>query len=357
MFKKLKSLLLLFIPTLVMGQEISSQSYTAFDGTKFSVGDTILIGFGSNYDYTLTSLYIDFMHKNNKMFNTNAVIKKIISSNNNTIFKVRPSNQIVNFDFEINSALLNSEIILNKKEFRKKEWEKTFSYKTFTDTTAFLYYIKASKDTISKYSKEYLFLFDRTTYDNIRLDEFEFKKGLRNAQNTIQDKFSKIDTSKTYFIGCSFEVADYDFDKQSFELISNNVKWDGTALVKIHRKEKEYSLNKEGYNVSQTNVGLLFSNFQDFSSFSINENDASSFIKRKKDKEGNINRTVYATIAFKLKIGTKIVSKENSKTNINYLNWYRDNSKYNCYVNAEIQEMIIYDSKNYVYNKLGSKLK
>ena len=265
MIKELKLFLLLLIPTILMGQE--TKTYTAFDGTKFSVGDTVLIGVGSRSNYFLESIYIIPTSKEYKMPNTNAVIKKIMTVDNKTIFKIKPLNQIFNFDLEINTALLNNEIILNKSEFRKKGWERTFSYKPLLDTTAFLYFIRTSKDTISKFAKEYIFLYDRTTYDNIRLDEFEFKKGLRNAQKTIQEKFNQIDTNKIYYITTTFTVADYDFDNQSFELLANKLSWEGAASVKAHRKDKEYSLNKEGYNVSQTNVALFFSNFKEFSSF------------------------------------------------------------------------------------------
>ena len=357
MLKGLKLFLLLLIPTFLMGQETSSQTYTAFDGTKFSIGDTILIGVGSRRDNFLESLYILETNKDNKMPNTNVIIKKIITVSSKIIFKVKPLNQFFNFDLDINTALLNSEIILNKNEFRKRGWERTFSYKPLTDTTAFLYFIRTSKDTISKYAKEYLFLYDRTTYDNIRLDEFEFKKGLRNAQKTIQEKFNQIDTNTIHYVATSFTVADYDFDNQSFALLSNKVPWEGGAAIKSHRKEKEYSLNKEGQNVSQTNVSLLFQNFKEFSTFKISENEASSFLKRKKDTNGNVDRTVYVSIAFKLKSGSKIVSKENPKSNIFFINWYGDNSKYICYINAEIKEIYVYDNQNYLYNVLGSKLK
>ena len=89
----------------------------------------------------------------------------------------------------------------------------------------------------------------------------------------------------------------------------------------------------------------------------INENEASSFLKRKKDADGNVDRTVYVSMAFKLKSGSKVVSKDNPKSNSLYINWYGDNSKYICYINAEIKEMYVYDNLNYLYNVLGSKLK
>lgn len=358
MIKRLIFFITLIIPAILLGQETSLQSYTAFDGTKFSVGDTILIGIGSGDDHVLQSLYLDPAIKNIKLPNTNMVIKRIMTINNNTIFKVKAPSNITSYALDINLALKKNEIILNKTEFKKMAWKRTYTYNSFTDTTAFLYFIKVSKDTITKFSKEYLYLYDRTTYDNIRLDEFEFKKGLRNAQKTIQEKFSQIDTIKTYFITVPFIVSDYDFENQSFGLLGDNgYKWEGGVAVKKHWQKQDLSQNKEGYVVNQTNVSLFFINYKEFINFKIGEDEASSFLKRKKDEDGHINRTVYITIAFNLRNGSKIGSNDNTKLRQESFssNWYLQSSKYNCFINAEIKEMYVYDSPNFIYNVLGFK--
>ena len=86
---------------------------------------------------------------------------------------------------------------------------------------------------------------------------------------------------------------------------------------------------------------LAFTNKDKYTRVLVEKATANNFVKRRKDKHGNVNRAIYARVYFK---NVQVITKSSNPALI---------SSYENYLFAEIQKIEFFDFKNWVYNYIG----
>ena len=124
-------------------------------------------------------------------------------------------NSLFNFFIDIDNAILYDEIANCNNIYFESSWgEKNF----LTDSIAYLLYITKEPEITKELAKEYLYLFNRSKYNLIREDEFEFHKGIKETQNQLNEIISQIDTNIIYTILFDDFVDNYNFDLEAFPI-------------------------------------------------------------------------------------------------------------------------------------------
>lgn len=318
---------------------VFSQSYTAIDGTEFIVGDSILIGLPSYESLLGKKLYryryIKSYDANSKRYQS--VVKKIH-------YKYFPIKEIkdvserfirdfdknakliefgelgflkTNYYVDINNAIRHGEIMLSFNPAYNKS-------KILTDTLAFIFYANISDRPIENFAKDYLIRFKKELYKNTHEDEFEYQKSLKITKEEMLNIYSNFDFSQEFSIFTKLNVENYDFDRNGFPI----------KIEDLSVRAVKYSIDTE-----ENLVDINFSNFDKLNFINIESEKANSFVKRRKDNSGNIDRTVYLRINFNL---VKEIEGKESKEETIY---------------SEINSVEYYDFEHCKYNWLGTSLK
>jgi len=330
--KTIAILLVSFLSLTILAQ--TNNSYKTFDGSVFSVNDTITIGTNTGYKTykSIRVYYYDSKYSNgykdlNYLLNNQKFpIKKIflnteIFNKQKAIVKVGEKGFLKKSYFiDIESAVQNGEVVV--KSNNKTELISI----VMAEDIAFANYHYLTKKTIKESREEYLFRFRKELYNKTREDEFEYNSALKESGDELQSKVSKIDTSTVYSISGSINFLKYDFDNDGFPLNDKDIKF---SLLKSVNSSWQGS--KENYN----QMFLYFDNFKNFSFLQFPADEAKGFIARRKDSYGNVDRKIYIKIFYKLN-GTYI----GEKTKDNYLT-------------SDIIKIEVYEFKTFQGNFLG----
>jgi len=316
---------------------VFSQSYTAIDGTEFTVGDSILIGLPSYESLTGKKSYrfIKSYDADSKSYQN---VKKAIHYKYFPIKEIKDVSERFMRDFDenakliefgelgflktsyyvdINSAIKSGEIMLAFNPNYNKS-------KILTDTLAFIFYANVSDRPIESFAKDYLIRFKKELYKNTHEDEFEFQKSLSIAKKEMENIYTKIDFTQEFSIFTKLDVENYDFDRNGFPI----------KIEELSVRAIKHSIYTE-----ESSLEIDFLNFNKFNFINIESEKANSFVKRRKDNLGNIDRTVYLRINFNLV--KEIEGKESKKETIY----------------GEINSVEYYDFEHCQYNWLGTSLK
>lgn len=302
-----------------------SQSYTAFDGSTFSVGDSICIGFQSgNSSY----VYIrDFQGGNYYGLNINLalnkyVIKGIFPNSERYGFSGRPTVlQVgtrglrgISFYISLDDAIRHGEVVVEQNPHKK-------STNRLEDIKAFIFLTQG--ENIDRYIDEYLFRFHNELYARTRNNEFEYHTSKAMAKQEILEVWNSFDYSQTFSYSTRINLENYCFENQGFPFALK------TLTLNILRRQ--LTLN----NITNE-ISINFINFSDFPFVFINPEKANSFIKRRTDHRGSVDRRIYAVVYFNL------VKIEDIDTEQGYV------------IYGNISEIEIYDHQNLRYNWLAT---
>ena len=317
-------------------QKIETKTYVAFDNSTFKQGDSLYIGYNDGYqtfDY-IKEYYVNQYAKGFKKIPANVIGKKfkildiyvggyLNSYDTSTVVLKIGGKGLLGSKFfvDINSAIRTGEVIINLSP----QWRTNMSIQQFNDSIALLYKAKQSQQTPSNYALEYLRRLNEKKYDKYREDEFELENQKQISTNKIKEGIASMNDTTTYYTDIELTLDNYDFETMSFP---------------IGRFNEYYKINKYlGENFPETD--LVFVNQNNLAKLAVDKFTANSFIKRRKDRYGNINRTVFARVYFR---NTKVPSIAKST----YIN-----SAYGYYVFGTISRIDFFDFKNRVYNYIG----
>lgn len=323
-----------------LSQNRPPKEYVAFDNSIFTQGDSVFIGFYSGYkgfNYVVQSYY------NSKFDNGYRKLKGNVVGTKHQILDIYKDDKAI-FDtsayvlevgvngllkgyklyININQAVKSGEVILSQSPL--KEPNRSIQY--YTDSVAFLYRVKQSNKPVSDFALEYLFHFNNKSYKKYRNDEFELDNQKQIATEEIKRKLDQVADSTTYCIDVNLKFDNYDFSSMSFPLDGYN---------------KSYIVLKTLNRNVHPSTHIVFINQEEFSRVMVEKEIANGFIKRKKDRYGNVDRTVYAKVYFK---NTDTPSNEYNQ------NVYTE-TKFETYLYAKISRIEFYDFENRKYNYLG----
>jgi hypothetical protein len=336
MKKLFLSVCFLFILTCTYSQKTEPKTYVAFDNSTFKQGDSLYIGYNDGYqkfDY-IKEYYINQYDKGFRKIPATVVGKKfkildiytggyLNSYDTSTVvLKIGEKGLLgLKLFVDINNAIRTGEVIVNTDP----QWRTTMSIQQFSDSIALLYKIKQSQQAPSNYALEYLQRLNEKNYDKYREDEFELENQKQITTNKIKENVATMSDTTMYYTDIELTLDNYDFETMSFP---------------IGRFNEYYKINKYlGENSPETD--LVFINQNNFAKFAVDKFTANSFIKRRKDRHGNIDRTVFARVYFK---STKVSAITKSR----YVN-----SAYSNYIFGTIYHIYFFDFKNRVYNYIG----
>jgi hypothetical protein len=320
------------ILTIFISSNLFSQSHTAFDGTVFTVGDSIIVGLPDNsksFEYIKSYdadskryrnvrnniIYNKFpikgIHKNTERFQSS------FYNDDATLIEFGKTGFLgISYYVDIDNAIKYGEIILSVNPKYTKNT-------ALVDTIAYIYHAKISGNPIDDYKKEYLYRFKRELYLQTHEDEFDYQKSLNIAKNEMQQTIDNFDFNQEFSVLTRMQVGNYDFDKNGFPL-----------------SEEQMVLSLVDMNIflDYKSVDIFFPNYPEFTFVQVDSELANSFVKRRKDNNGNVNRTVFLLINFNLIEKGENIDQE-LKGNI---------------ILGEIKSIEFYDFKHCNYNWLGT---
>ena len=318
----------------------SAQEVEALDGNIYKVGDFLHVGNKSgrhdNYNFikeTQRDTRNDIYYKTSKQdfFDKKYKIKSIskmgnlaneLRWNEGDILVTFISDSLSGNTFyvNLNSAINSGEIVSLVPPNGESAKNNVIS-----DSIAFAFYIKTNKLPYEKFIEEYLYRFKNDLFDKYWNDEFEYKGLLEVGNNEINSIIQKLDYDIEYSYYTTLLLEEYDFESSGFSVYNNEI---GAVLL------------KNGDYGAYPSLWLTFLNYDDFRFVGVDKDMAKSFVKRRKDEDGFVDREVYAKVNYKIssKIGDV---KETS--------YFKDKNS----IWAEIVNIELYEFDNYYYNWLG----
>lgn len=294
-------ILLLTLSTQLIAQD---DSYTTFDGSKFSEQDSITLGYPSGYNSyrSIKEYYYQNKYSNgykevkSNLNNLKLPIIDIYRSskvfyNDKVIIKVGEKGLLKpKYHIDIESAVQNGEVVV-------KSNKKTSLIATvMSENLAFANFHKLNGNTPRSDREEYLFRFQNDIYDKTHEDEFQYQSALKNAEKELIQTADKLDTSIIYLINTSVNLQKYDFDNEGFP---------------INEKEASFYLLKNVSRIWNNSnrdfkpIHLSLDNFKNFTFLMLSPESSESFISRRKDNYGNVDRKVYVKIFYKLRTASE----------------------------------------------------
>jgi hypothetical protein len=332
-----------------------AKSFTAFDNTTFKTGDSIFIGLPTSYYFN--KIYNNFLYikeykvgqyKNgydnsslNIALKKYQIIDMFDDNSENPIFPFTKGVVVIEvgkkgffgskYFIDITNAIHCGEVILNYKPANEPIAE------NFTDSLAILFKVKTSKQPAKNYAEEFLYRMHYNKHESVVNDEFEFNNAINQSTNELEDLLTNISSNKQFVIRTKLSVDNYDFNTLSFPMGGFEELY---VLVYGISKGKGMDYNKSEF--STTN--LVFINKDDMKLLPVEQSIANSFVKRRKDNSGNIDRRIYTKIYFNI-----VELPQDSPALSNYKNTA---SEY--YLFAKINRIEVYDFEHCLYNFLGA---
>ncbi len=292
-------IILIFGASNIFAQEVTT--YTTFDGSKFTEKDSITIGYPSGYNSSYKSIkeyYYEGQYSNGYRevkINLNSIKIPIINIyrssevfyNDKVIVKVGEKGLLKpKYHIDIETAVQNGEVIV-------KSNTKTSLISTFmSENLAFTNFHKLHGNTARADREEYLFRFQNDLYDKTHEDEFQFQSALKSAEKELTQLALTADTSTIYSIGTSVNLQKYDFDNEGFPINEKEISFKLLSPVSRIWNNSNRDLKP---------IYLALDNFKNFTFLTISPESSESFITRRKDKYGNVDRKVFIKIFYKLK--------------------------------------------------------
>lgn len=118
-------------------------------------------------------------------------------------------------------------------------------------------------------------------------DEFELEDKRTESLSLWRSQVSSFDLGESFTLVTSFQIKDYDFEKQQFPL-------DSISPTTYFRESITWN-----YTLPAT-IRVFFDNSEIIGDLSMPKDEAKKFLQGRKDRYGNINRDITAVIEFTL---------------------------------------------------------
>ncbi|MCA1745688.1 MAG: DUF4852 domain-containing protein, partial [Bacteroidales bacterium] len=300
-------LTLIFLSTSILAQkfEKSKDPYIAKNGTVYKVGDTISIASptdfsneftcfvqGNKLESKMQALYTVKGKDGTRTYdrrNTRYTIKQF------KIFEEHGTYAVVDNMF---NYMVNIDLGLEMNEVFSKEMEDMIIDRIpeiFTDSIAFLHYLKRQGEVNENSVKEFLYVFDNPTYKNVRNDEFAFHEQLSKTKKQLNEAVVNIIEDKTYFLGFEDKIGNYNFDTSSFPIL-----WEKNGGVMLDDFWELLAKDNLSGQIDLTDLRIFFTNTEDFPEMLLNPDRARFLINHRKAANGNIDRKIHMGIQFKI---------------------------------------------------------
>ena len=313
-------------------QKSEPKTYVAYDNSTFTQGDSLHIGFMTGYkcyDYIKDYARDGYVKVEYNLAGKTYKIVDIYTAGSMSCFD---ANTVIieigqkgffgkRLSVDINNAIRTGEVIINFSP----QWRENIKIQNFSDSIAFLYKVKNSQQPPLNFSLEYLRRFNEKNYDKYREDEFELDNQKQISTNKMKENIAMLSDATTYYTDIELNLENYDFSTMSFPVVF----------------EKYYTILHQVRLFSETK--LVFVNQNDFEKLPVDKSVANSFIKRRKNSSGYINRTVFARVYFK-----NIPIPANTTSKLHYIN-----NEYQNYLFGTIQRIEFFDLMNRQYNYIG----
>lgn len=338
--------LFLILPNLVFSQNFtkSVEPYTAKNGKTYKVGDNIIVT--TPADFSNTFLY--YGSGNGLSFKKDAIFKSENNTHDNR-WKIHTIKQFKIYNdigtVAVIDKLFNVGVLIEKAletgEIATPELEELIYHKpkVFTDSVAYLAYLKRENEITNENAKEFLYLFDNRRYDYAREDEFAYHAEISKTKKFLNEVTNQINQDETYFIRFNDRIGNYSFDSLSFPLMWKN---NGAQIL----DDTWLAFNSDDINknkVELTDLRIFFENIEDFKYLPLNMEKAQYLVKHRKDRFGDVDRKMYLGIQFKIK---KLVGKEYFEQNFI--------DKGEKYLICEILRIDFFEDKEFQYNYLNT---
>ncbi len=158
--------------------------------------------------------------------------------------------------------------------------------------TAFYLYLKGSKTTLSAEEElNYAKVLATSIYDAYHNDEFEWQEKFSEIKASLKEKTSSADLEGSYTMVTKVNLEDYDFEKQGFPIIIG----EGTFFP-LDRFPKFYYASSNS--ILEKRIALKLDGFEEYGFLAMAQNDAKVFLQGRKDRYGNVDRSVTLQITF-----------------------------------------------------------
>lgn len=137
----------------------------------------------------------------------------------------------------------------------------------------------------TEHADSYMRIFRRNIWDKYRNDEFELESKRRETISMMKQRAATFSPDSLFLIQTSFDFGNYDFDQNLFPLDSIS-----ESSFFSYDKFSSYTLPGK-YKLGFTNpfmIGDLY----------MNELDAKTFLQKRKNRSGYVDRKVYAKLFF-----------------------------------------------------------
>lgn len=137
------------------------------------------------------------------------------------------------------------------------------------------------------HADSYMQVFRPTVWKTYKNDEFELEDKRNETVDLMKSRVDDFSLDETFTLNTRLEIGKYDFDQNSFpvENMSENHYW------------YEYKYSNADF---PSTFKVYLSNTEVLSAIPMEKSVASDFVKRRRDRYGNINRYLHATIKFKI---------------------------------------------------------
>ncbi len=342
MIRKFLLVFMVLIPLSTIAQVSGTKSlepYYTKSGLKIEVGDTIILGIGSNYDKKFKHVYVPAGLVSNKYvfpktssykrFPVKFFKKQNIGGQIMTYAVIPSKSEVSSFNnaaVEIELALKSGELLLKGSQFLSGKGK-------FMDAkTALLQYIIISGSELSAFAREYSYRFDNDTFEKYHQDEFEFVDILEKTVNKMSDEISEFKKDNVFRTNATIKFGKYAFEKEAFEF-----SFDAESVTVL---KKAYGAGALSKGLKTHEVNIAFNNKSEIKYFPLNKVIARDFIKERKNKySGKVDRTVYLRINYIL---TGLIVERKKKYGV----------VKKC-LEAKIKSVEVYGNKNGYSDDLG----
>ncbi len=210
----------------------------------------------------------------------------------------------------------------------------------FSDSIAFLSLLKYGEPLDRNKIKEYFYKNYRSEYNQNREDEFSLNTLLNDKKNEIKDKVNSIDTTQVYLLPVIQKFGSYDFDNNSFPIV-----WKGDiARILKDRSESWIAKDVNNEGIDLTNLNLYFENTSEFPSFPISPEKAKIVVDKRKEFNGDVDRSLYLAVHFKIK----------SLADDSFYETNKISKKSKKYFIAHIERIDLFEDKTFMYHYLST---
>lgn len=333
---------MVLMPLCIIAQVPGKKSldpYITKSGLKIEVGDTIILGIGTNYNKSFKHVYVPAGLVSNKYifpktssykrFPVKFFKKQNIGGKIMTYAVIPSRSEVSSFNnaaIEIEPAFKSGEILLKGSQFLSG------TGKYMDAKTAFIKYIMISGSEPRAFAREYSYRFDNEVFERYHQDEFEFVDILEKTVNKMSDEIAEFKKDDVFRTNATHKFGKYDFEKEAFE-----IRFEAESLTVLKKKYGAGALSK---GLKTHEVNIAFNNKSEIKYFQLNKDVARAFIKERKNKySGKVDRTIYLRINYTL-TGLIVERKE------------KHGPVKKC-LEAEIKSVEVYGNKNGYSDDLG----